>query len=126
MDQELDILLHGLFHELLPFSRRCREVDCPVGSSEPQCVRGKAKREPGHGRMEHTVDGARCLALLLAFERWTPLLFFGQGQGVLIEPVEFAQGKQGSQETDGRIVEPSQRRGFGFWLFICLCLIRRW
>ena len=44
--------------------------------------------------MEDTVDGARRLALLLTFERWTSLLCFGQGRGVLIEPLSRLKGNR--------------------------------
>jgi hypothetical protein len=68
--------------------------------------------------MEHTVDRARCLALFVAFKRWTPLLRFGRERGFLIEPIEPAQRKHGSQQPGGNVVEPGQRRGFGFRLFM--------
>ena len=115
--QKLGIFLYGLFRELLPFPRRCRQVDRPVGGGEPKRVRGKAERESRHGRMEHAVDGARRLGLFVAFKGRTPFLRFGRERGFLIEPIEPAQGKHGSQQPGGDVVEPGQRRGFGFRLF---------
>ena len=64
--QKPDVLAHALFHELLNFSWRRQQMDCPIGISEPERIVRKAECEAPHGSMEYPVEARLRFHMVLA------------------------------------------------------------